>query len=81
MYLAKTYGEIRPGAVDLVSLLAVHSERTKEGRILAVNGSGPDSDRPTVRGYIGAQRLYFEAVGPWERATFVVVNSDVTSVP
>lgn len=48
-------------------------------RMAARDGSSPDPDHPTMRRYIGGQRLYFEAVRPWERATFVVDNSDFTS--
>lgn len=32
-----------------------------------------------MRRYVGGQRLYFDAARPWERATFVVDNSDPTS--
>lgn len=29
-----------------------------------------------MRRYVRGQRLYFEATRPWERATFVIDNSD-----
>lgn len=48
-------------------------------RMATRNGSSPDPEHPTMRRYIGGQRLYFEAIRPWERATFVVDNSDFTS--
>lgn len=48
-------------------------------RMAIRNGSNPDPDHPTMARYMGGQRLYFEAARPWERATFVVDNSDVAS--
>jgi Uridine kinase len=48
-------------------------------RMAARNGSNPDSEHPTMLRYVGGQRLYFEAARPWERATFVVDNSDFAS--
>ena len=81
MTVVETCGQVTPGAVDLVSLLAVYSERIKHVRLLAVNDSGPDPDHPTVRRYIGGQHLYFGAARPWECAAFVVDNCDFTSVP
>jgi uridine kinase len=45
-------------------------------RMAARDGSLPDPDDPTMRRYVGGQRLYFDAVRPWERATFVVDNTD-----
>ncbi|WP_256128142.1 uridine kinase [Arthrobacter sp. SDTb3-6] len=48
-------------------------------RMAIRNGSNPDLEHPTMRRYIGGQRLYFEAARPWERATFVVDNSDFAS--
>lgn len=50
---------------------------TETARRMAVrNGSSPDPSHPAMRRYVGGQRLYFDAVRPWERATFVVDNSD-----
>ncbi len=48
-------------------------------RMAIRNGSHPDPEHPMMRRYIGGQRLYFEAARPWERATFVVDNSDFDS--
>ncbi|MEJ1114246.1 uridine kinase [Paenarthrobacter sp. CCNWLY172] len=48
-------------------------------RMAVRNGSNPDPEHPTMRRYVGGQRLYFAAARPWERATFVVDNSDFTS--
>jgi len=48
-------------------------------RMATRNGSHPDPEHSTMRRYVGGQRLYFEAARPWERATFVVDNSDFTS--
>lgn len=48
-------------------------------RMAVRNGSNPDPVHPTMRRYVGGQRLYFAAARPWERATIVVVNTDFTS--
>jgi len=48
-------------------------------RMAVRDGSNPDPEHPTMRRYVGGQRLYFKAARPWERATFVVDNSDFTS--
>ncbi|MFF1384752.1 uridine kinase [Arthrobacter sp. NPDC058288] len=47
-------------------------------RMAERDGSNPDPGHPTMRRYVGGQRLYFDAARPWERATFVVDNSDFT---
>lgn len=44
-------------------------------RMAIRNGSNPDPEHPSMRRYVGGQRLYFEAARPWERATYVVENS------
>ncbi|PYI69791.1 uridine kinase [Arthrobacter livingstonensis] len=48
-------------------------------RMAIRNGSNPDPEHPTMRRYVGGQRLYFQAARPWDRATFVVDNADFTS--
>lgn len=48
-------------------------------RMAIRNGSHPDPEHLMMRRYVGGQRLYFEAARPWERATFVVDNSDFAS--
>ena len=48
-------------------------------RMAVRDGSNPDSEHPTMHRYVGGQRLYFDAARPWQRATFVVDNSDFTS--
>ncbi|MFM9429810.1 uridine kinase [Arthrobacter sp. MP_2.3] len=48
-------------------------------RMAVRNGSNPDPEHPTMRRYVGGQRLYFDAARPWERATLVVDNSDFTA--
>ena len=48
-------------------------------RMAVRNGSNPDPGHATMRRYVGGQRLYFEAARPWERATFVVDNTDFTA--
>lgn len=45
-------------------------------RMAIRNGSNPDPEHPTMHRYVGGQRLYFQAARPWDRATFVVDNSD-----
>lgn len=47
-------------------------------RMAVRNGSNPNPEHPTMCRYVGGQRLYFDAARPWERATFVVDNSDFT---
>ncbi|PPB50293.1 uridine kinase [Arthrobacter pityocampae] len=48
-------------------------------RMATRDGSNPDPEHPTMSRYVHGQRLYFEAARPWERATFVVDNSDFTT--
>lgn len=48
-------------------------------RMAARNGSDPDPEHPTMRRYVHGQRLYFDGARPWERATFVIDNSNFTS--
>jgi len=48
-------------------------------RMAVRNGSNPDPEHPATRRYVGGQRLYSDAARPWDRATFVVDNSDFTS--
>ncbi|WP_211096766.1 uridine kinase [Arthrobacter echini] len=43
-------------------------------RMAVRDGSNPDPEHPSMRRYMGGQRLYFDAARPWERATFVVDN-------
>ncbi|WP_259363341.1 methyltransferase domain-containing protein [Microbacterium esteraromaticum] len=45
-------------------------------RMAIRDGSHPDPEHPSMRRYVGGQRLYFAAARPWERADFVVDNSD-----
>ncbi|MBO0594433.1 uridine kinase [Nesterenkonia sp. E16_7] len=48
-------------------------------RMSTRNGSNPDPEHPSMRRYVEGQRLYFESACPWERASFVVDNSDFTA--
>ena len=48
------------------------------GRMAARDGGPADPEHPAMHRYVGGQRLYFAAARPWERATFVVDNVDVT---
>ncbi|WP_425861092.1 hypothetical protein [Arthrobacter sp. TWP1-1] len=43
------------------------------------NGSNPDPQHPPMHRYVQGQRLYFAAARPWERATIIVDNTDITS--
>ncbi|MFE6736711.1 uridine kinase [Microbacterium sp. NPDC057650] len=45
-------------------------------RMAVRDGSHPDPEHPSMRRYVGGQRLYFAAARPWARADFVVDNSD-----
>ncbi len=53
--------------------------RGTAARMALRNGSNPDPEHPSMRRYVAGQRLYFAAARPWERATFVVDNTDFTS--
>ncbi|WP_245934628.1 uridine kinase [Arthrobacter psychrolactophilus] len=48
-------------------------------RMARRDGSHADPEHPSMRRYVGGQRLYFQAARPWERASFVVDNSDFTA--
>jgi len=48
-------------------------------RMAIRNGSNADPEHPTMNRYVGGQRLYFEAAHPWERATYIVDNTDYSS--
>ncbi|WP_197522450.1 nucleoside/nucleotide kinase family protein [Occultella aeris] len=48
-------------------------------RMAVRDGSHPDPEHPTMRRYVGGQRLYFAAAHPWRRATYVVDNTDYPS--
>lgn len=43
------------------------------------DGSHADPLHPSLRRYVGGQRLHFQAARPWDRASFVVDNSDFTT--
>lgn len=45
-------------------------------RMATRNGTNSDPEHPTMRRYVQGQRLYFEAACPWDRATFVIDNSN-----
>ncbi|MFK0009246.1 AAA family ATPase [Paenarthrobacter sp. NPDC090520] len=40
------------------------------------DGSNPDPEHPSMRRYVGGQRLYFQEAEPWSRATRVIDNAD-----
>lgn len=47
-------------------------------RLAGRDGSHPDPSHPSVARYIGGQRLYFAACTPWQRATVLIDNTDLT---
>jgi hypothetical protein len=50
---------------------------TETARRMAVrDGTHPDPEHASMRRYVEGQRIYFAACRPWERATFLVDNSD-----
>lgn len=48
-------------------------------RMAIRDGSSADPEHSSMHRYVAGQRLYFQAARPWERATFVVDNSDFTA--
>jgi uridine kinase len=49
---------------------------TETARRMAIrDGSHPDPNHPSMRRYVGGQRLYFENAQPWQRATRVIDNT------
>ncbi|WP_460462731.1 nucleoside/nucleotide kinase family protein, partial [Arthrobacter pigmenti] len=44
-------------------------------RMAARDGSNPDPEHPSMRRYVGGQRIYFDMARPWERADLVIDNS------
>ena len=48
-------------------------------RMAVRNGSNPDPEHASMHRYVGGQRLYFDAAQPWERATFIVDNTDYSA--
>ncbi len=49
---------------------------TETARRMSVrDGGNPDPEHPSMRRYVGGQRLYFEAAEPWSRATRAVDNT------
>ena len=45
-------------------------------RLALRDGTDPDPDHPDLRRYVAAQRIYFAACAPRERATVLVDNAD-----
>lgn len=45
-------------------------------RMAIRDGSDADPEHPSMRRYVGGQRMYFTVVRPWERADLVIDNSD-----
>lgn len=48
-------------------------------RMALRNGSNPDPEHPSMNRYVGGQRIYFRTAQPWNRASFVVDNTDYLS--
>lgn len=50
---------------------------TETARRMAMrDGSHPDPEHPSMRRYVGGQRLYFENAMPWVKATRLIDNTD-----
>jgi uridine kinase len=64
------------GTWDLSVFLDVPFEVTAR-RMAARDGSHPDPGHPSMRRYVGGQRIYFATCRPRERATVVVDNTDL----
>ncbi|UXM92872.1 uridine kinase [Paenarthrobacter sp. JL.01a] len=49
---------------------------TETARRMSIrDGGNPDPEHPSMRRYVGGQRLYFEQARPWTRATRVIDNT------
>ncbi len=49
---------------------------TETARRMSIrDGGNPDPEHPSMRRYVGGQRLYFETAEPWSRATRVIDNA------
>ncbi|WP_216699175.1 hypothetical protein [Arthrobacter sp. H14] len=44
-------------------------------RMAIRDGSDPAPEHPSMRRYVGGQRIYFATARPWERADLVIDNS------
>jgi uridine kinase len=81
-----------PGAVLIVDGLFLHRDETVEAWDLSVfldvpfavtarrmalrDGTNPDPEHPDMRRYVQAQRFYFDACSPRERADILIDNQD-----
>ncbi|MEU4215995.1 uridine kinase [Actinoplanes sp. NPDC026623] len=63
------------GSWDLSVFLDVPFEVTAR-RMALRDGTNPDPEHPGMRRYVQAQRHYFDACSPWERADIVIDNRD-----
>jgi uridine kinase len=63
------------GTWDLSVFLDVPFTVTAQ-RMALRDGTNPDPDHPDIRRYVQAQRIYFAACAPQERATVLVDNTD-----
>ncbi|MFL6077125.1 MAG: uridine kinase [Mycobacteriales bacterium] len=64
------------GAWDLSVFLDVPSEVTARWMALR-DGTNPDPQHPSMRRYVEAQRLYFKACSPHQRADILIDNGDL----
>ncbi|GAB3519752.1 uridine kinase [Arthrobacter monumenti] len=60
---------------DLSLFLDVPFDETAR-RMATRDGTEADPEHPSMRRYVGGQRMYFAAARPWERADLVIDNSD-----
>ncbi|WP_197022221.1 hypothetical protein [Candidatus Blastococcus massiliensis] len=86
---------VPPGAVVVIDGLFLHRDELVDhwdfsvwldvpfavtaARMAVRDGTPADPDDPAMARYVGGQRLYFDACGPWDRADVVVDNTDWTS--
>jgi uridine kinase len=93
--LAPAWKSAPPGAVLVLDGLFLHRDElarcwdlsvflevpfTETARRMAVrDGTHPDPDHPSMRRYVGGQRLYYRACTPHERASVVVDNTNPTA--
>ncbi|MEV4538926.1 AAA family ATPase [Asanoa sp. NPDC049518] len=65
-------------AWDLSVFLDVPFDETAR-RMAARDGTNPDPEHPSMRRYVEAQRIYFRACSPQQRADILIDNSDVSA--
>jgi uridine kinase len=48
-------------------------------RMASRDGTDPDPDHPSMRRYVEAQRIYFNACSPHRRADILIDNRDLST--